>query len=563
MHMNLRQKVFKLEQSLKQSPATPPKSPLQNQHVSHVQAAQHIYKIPAREVSTKSNSFFVWLRDDWIMKLGAFLLLIGFGWLTTYAFLNNWIGPVGRILIGIFAGLAILVLGWWRIRTYINQGSVFLILGSTTVLLTIFAAREVYGFFTPASALFIMFLSASFVAFVSLSYNTKQLAFASLIFASIAPLLVHSPTTDYPSLFAYLFVIIVGTIWLAAFKGVRELVTGALVILVLYSLPHLMSLTSADKGILLYFSYAFASVFFLTNTLSILRQRTKDMIPDIITAIGNGLLLLAWIMIAAPKEWQSLIISAWMVVFAVGAYAIFRATGKREPFYAYAGVGIAMLAAATSAELGGAALTIAYTLESALIIILTLNITRDVRVAERLSLLFIGPGFLSIISMVSPSWSISVFNKDFFVILIMAASLLSVGFLIRQWRKDTGKMDFRDAYLTDIIIGSVFVYILIWLAFKAALKDDDMAVMFALIVYTVVGITAYFEGKAKDAKILMTYGGILLGFVVARLLFIDVWKMALSGRIITFFLLGTMLISTAFIGKKGKRVVHIDSSEHI
>lgn len=39
------------------------------------------------------------------------LLLIGFGWLTTYAFLNNWIGPMGRIALGIIAGSLFILLG--------------------------------------------------------------------------------------------------------------------------------------------------------------------------------------------------------------------------------------------------------------------------------------------------------------------------------------------------------------------------------------------------------------------------------------------------------------------
>lgn len=52
---------------------------------------------------TASERFVAWLKEDWLMKLGAMLLLIGFGWLTTYAFLSNWIGPMGRIALGIVA----------------------------------------------------------------------------------------------------------------------------------------------------------------------------------------------------------------------------------------------------------------------------------------------------------------------------------------------------------------------------------------------------------------------------------------------------------------------------
>jgi hypothetical protein len=54
-----------------------------------------------------------------------------------------------------------------------------------------------------------------------------------------------------------------------------------------------------------------------------------------------------------------------------------------------------------------------------------------------------------------------------------------------------------------------------------------------------------------------TIGGILLGGVVGRLLLVDIWQMALAGKIITFFVIGTLLISTAFIGKgKKQETIH-------
>ncbi|TSC73401.1 MAG: membrane protein [Parcubacteria group bacterium Gr01-1014_48] len=128
---------------------------------------------PTTTVSTAGDRFVAWLKEDWIIKLGAFLLLIGFGWLTTYAFLNNWIGPMGRITLGVALGVCILVLGFWRIKKYLHQGGIFLVLGSTTILLTLFAAREIYEFFTPVSALAAMFITTAFVAYASVIYRSQ------------------------------------------------------------------------------------------------------------------------------------------------------------------------------------------------------------------------------------------------------------------------------------------------------------------------------------------------------------------------------------------------------
>src|SRR3989344_1864860 len=466
---------------------------------------------PASLLQTKvsveglSQKFVTWIKEDWLMKLGALLLLIGFGWFATYAFLNNWIGPMGRIMLGIVAGSLILILGLWRIQKFLHQGGVFLVLGSTTILLTIFAAREIYSFFTPLSALGIMFLSTAFVAFASVKYNSKSLSLASLILAGVAPLLTNSPATDYIGLFSYLLVVILGAIWIVSITGQRELTAAALILISIYSAPHLFGITGADKGVLLLFAYAFAAIFFLTNTAGLLKLKGKDIVPDLVAAAGNGLFLLVWIMSSA----------------------------------------------ATAAELEGATLTIAYTLECGVISLLVYYLLRDIRIALRMSILLVGPMLLAFGSMTSRAWMTSAINDDFFVLLILASVLTGLGYFFFFRIKDpaeTEELQFSSALL---ILGSVYAYVLLWLSLHAALiKNYDFATMISLVIYTLIGLIAYFFGMKQEWRTLRFYGGILLGFVVGRMILVEVWNMELTGRIITFFIIGTLLVSTAFLGRK-------------
>ena len=527
-----------------------------NSIISPPESGQSV-AIPVPE-PTSSDRFIEWLKEDWLLKLGAILLLIGFGWLTTYAFLNNWIGPMGRITLGIIAGALFMLVGWWRIKNYITQGGVFLVLGSTTILLTIFAARSVYDFFTPFSALIIMFLSTAFVALASVKYKNRALSLLSLILASVAPLLTKSPGTDHVVLFTYLFVVILGAIWIVLLTGQRELTTASLIIISAYSAPHLFSPSSfplIDIQTLLLFAYAFAALFFVTNTAGIFKLKNKEILPDLVTAAGNGLFLLVWIMVAAQDEWKSLIISAWMIAFVVGAFFIFKTTQRREPFYVYAGVGIAMLAAATSVELKGAALTIAYTIESGIIALIAYAVLRDVKIAQRVSLLLIGPAILSINSITSQAWAKGVVHEDFFALLVLALTLIGLGIFFLRCIRETENKEPQQTNALLLVIGSVYAYVLLWLSLHAGFTNDNIAVMISLVVYTIIGLVAHFYGLAKEKKGLRIYGGVLIGFVVGRLLLVDVWKMELTGRIITFFLIGALLVSTAFLGRKKNKVI--------
>src|SRR3989344_6591697 len=205
---NLRKRVNDLElrggKVGVKAPGREPFTPTYEQAPSYQSSSQNNQAAQVSLEPTLVEKFLKWFAEDWLLKLGALLLLIGFGWFASYAFLHNWIGPVGRITAGLIAGVLILMLGWWRIRNYLHQGGIFLVLGSTTILLTIYAAREIYDFFTPSIALIVMFLSALVVTVASVRHKSKQLAILSIALAGIAPLLTHSPTADYVSLFNYL-----------------------------------------------------------------------------------------------------------------------------------------------------------------------------------------------------------------------------------------------------------------------------------------------------------------------------------------------------------------------
>ncbi|KKU81512.1 MAG: hypothetical protein UY07_C0016G0011 [Parcubacteria group bacterium GW2011_GWA1_47_8] len=327
-----------------QTPAHTP--PLQSQPLStYISPEQPAFATTPTAPST-DGGVMEWFREDWLLKLGAFILLLGFGWFVSYAFLHNWIGPLGRVTLGMLAGIGILGFGWVRMHKYVRQGSIFLGLGAMVVLISAYSSAFVYDLFPARGALVIMFLTSAFIALASVRFKILSLAVLGIIIASVAPttLLVNASPT-HVELFAYLFAVILGTVWIVSLTGWRSLTGVGLLMFFFYSIPQIGTSTP-ESGTLLLFAYAFAFLFFMTNTLGILKIRDGDIKPDAIIAAGNGLLLLTWIITTANPDWASLIIAGWMILFTIAAFAIFAITKRREPFFVYAGVGIAMLAAA-------------------------------------------------------------------------------------------------------------------------------------------------------------------------------------------------------------------------
>lgn len=496
------------------------------------------------------NTFIEWLKADFLMKLGALSLLVGIGSFLTFAFMHQWIGENGRIILGLLTGVAVMVLGVWRIRTKEHQGAIFTVLGSTIVLLTVYAAQTQYDKFDPIVALGLMFLSVVFVAFVSVQYRRNSLALAGLLLGWIAPIFANTRGWEMNEHFSYLFLLILGTLWVVYITGWRNLTFAALCIAFITIVGYIGG--GNDKSVVLLWLFIFTAIFFVANIVSLIRQRGAVIsIVHLYTALGTALLLIIGVFGLAEKESQSLLFVAWMLVFSVGSYLVYRSTTAKSPFYVYSGTSIALLAAATIAELDGTLLVIAFTIEIAALVIIAEVGNLGKPIVESLAALFIVPVLMSIDSIVAPEWqTVGIMHEHFFNLLILTLVLGIIGVFLNERNKARGDTDdhIGDTFLT---VCAVYVLTLVWLVFHA-LFSNDVAMTFILIIYTVIGIALYYTGKTKNHAELKIAGGILLGFVGLRLAFVEFWQMELATRIVSFIVIGVLLLSTAFLSRTPK-----------
>lgn len=238
-----------------------------------------------------------------------------------------------------------------------------------------------------------------------------------------------------------------------------------------------------------------------------------------------------------------------MLVFASGAFAVYQATSERGAFYIYSAVAYGLLGAATVNEFSGPLLTIVLTLEIAGLLLVANRVLGQTKISENISLLLIIPFVLSLEHIISPTWNTGIMHGDFMALLIIMNVFLIIGATVNETIAN-GEEGVSLKTVT-LIVGSGYGLLLIWLITHALLLSDT-ATTVSLIIYTVIGLCLYVVGKLDEKKVLTISGGILLGGVIARLLLIEVWDMALSLRIITFIVIGILLLSTAFIKKEKK-----------
>lgn len=520
-------------------------------------------KTDTEEVTTAITSesgsiekFIQWYARDWPLKTGALFILLGFIWLTTYAFLNNWVGPTGRITFGIIAGALILYGGERRLRIVKSQGITLVGLGAAVMVITVYAAQSVYQMFPPVVALALVSMVMILSATISLRHKQLSLAIVSLIIAGIAPILIGSTEKSIFGLYSYLLAVTIGVVWLARYSKWRILLLLSLVIVSIYSFQYFFTNaerlisyeTPQDVLILRFFALTFIGIYFSTTLASIVTNK-KATIVDLQSAVAVGLFTMAWINGLVREEYKSFIIVASSLLFSLGAYGTFMYTRLKEPVYAYSAVASIMLAVATGYAFDGPVLAIAFAIEAFLLPIVAIELF-GANIGKYMFAYFILPFLVSLSTLDSYSWQSGLFHEAFVSLTVVTLAFLLSGIYFYYKEKEK-TAPLHTVSLFIIIAGGLYSLVWIWKVFHAGFTPEYLARMLTLLAYTGIGLTAYVKGEHEGRKILYRFGMGVLMLVVARLLVVEVWDMELAMRIVTFFVVGLLFIGSVLLKKSG------------
>ena len=541
-------------------PSTQASPQIQPAPASYLTPAQNAFAPRQSSSAPSDNAFTNWLKENWLLKVGVLMILVGFGWFISYAFVHNWIGPLGRVALGFTVGSILALVGTLRLNKDDIAGTMLLILGSAIVVITSYAAQVVYDFFPPTVALAIPFIVSVCVTLIGMAYNKSKIAVYAVIIGLLAPMLTHAPQSNLNVLYMYLAVVALGSVWVAGAKNWREINVISLLGTLFYTAPHILSFNALgfqENYFVLGVIFALALLYFVVSVVGIVRSKQDTGQADVVVSILNAVLIIGTTMTFVPVEMRSLTLAAWMLLFAFGSFFVFSKTGKEKFFYIYSLIAVALLAVATSAELDGETLVIAFAFESAVVSIASYIITKSRDIGYRMSAFMLGPALMALPSFSSYSWQSAVLNSHFFVILTVGALLMFIGifyYLLRNEPFPGSDGETPKVYVAHLITGSFYLFGLLWVSLHSALQDDSVAIISAMVIYTIVGISSYFKGVFASNKTFKGYGSAILLLVIARLVFVDVWSMPLAPRIVTFVVIGILFISTAFITKKKKVV---------
>jgi uncharacterized membrane protein len=514
----------------------------------------------------------------WIGWIAVALMLFATAFFLKYAFDNRWIGELGRVTIGVFAGMSLTLLG----LKYYNRGwrvfSQILTAGGVMLLyLSAYAAFGYYHLVTQKAAFTYLAILVAEAAGLALLYDAPGIAIMALIGGFLAPILMRSDRDQYGSLFGYIMALDIGALvllkpwiglaplafggshllfwlWHAEHYHPRKLVavmifqTGAFAIFLFARIGKQLIRRAPETAAQPWFSSP-SSVFAMTENLGILLIN-----PFVFFATSYYLL--------NPEHHQ------WMGVFAIVMALIYAGTAKlllsrqaMNPVEVLLTIAIALtfVTLAIPIQLHANWITIAWAVEALAIIWVGIEMESTRLQATSCGLFLLALGKLVLVDTVQQRQMqfTPILNKYFLSSLAVIVCLFVAAALIQKSRKKIFaprlELVFTLVALAAIwLVTSVETFT--YFQTRAVAFEGDivrrhefrlgqMALSVLWSVYAAVLITIGFLRRA--AAIRWAALG-LFAITVIKVMMVDIAVLQQLYRIIAFFVLGLLLLLVAW-----------------
>lgn len=525
------------------------------------------FKLPTISADSRSNaSMEEKIGQYWLNRVGIVAILIGVSYFLKFAFENNWIGPAGRIVIGVLAGIALVL--WserFRKRGYAAFSYSLKAVGIGTLYLSFWGAYQVYHLIPSAIAFVAMIIVTASTMALALSQNAEVLASFALVGGFATPLLLSTGENHEVVLFSYACLLDMAILVVAIVKPWQRLLWGSFAgTLILYLAWSSAYYSKDQRADTVFFSAVFAALFAIVPL--VLRRDDSgktNRIPIILTVLPllNATLFFLALYIMYESEtstltWYALVLAAIYLGIGNAFKKLSQSQESNFVHLLHVAIAIAFITIAIPAKLEAHWITIGWLVESAALLWVSVKTKTDfLRYLASAALLLGIARLLFFDQMLAETL---VFNARFATYLVAIAILAAIAFYGRQHASEQGM-----TFINAAVVGANLLA-LIALTWEASdYFSQQMAVhSHNPAFYREISVTRGFTYSA----IWLIYGAalmacgfwkrspfarwqalILIALTTVKVFAIDVSQLGGSYRIISFIALGSVLLAISFV----------------
>jgi uncharacterized membrane protein len=511
--------------------------------------------------------------SHWLNRIGIAAMLIGVSYFLKFAFENNWIGPAGRISIGLIAGIAVVI--WseeFRRKNYKVFSYSLKAVGIGTLYLSLWAAFHLYSLMPSSIAFAMMLVVTGATSVMALTQDAQILAAFALIGGFTTPILLSTGQNREVALFTYVAILDVATLVLVTFKPWRRLLVMSFAGTLILYLGWYWTFYNRNQ---LTLTLSYATLFFAIFAIAPLITLQPDgehpilaAIPAVVAFVNAGVYFLqAYAMIAEVNKvnmaWFALALAAVYIFLSRQVHARRLAAGTTEILYfLHLAIAIGFITVAIPIRLDAHWITIGWFIEAGVLLWIGNRINSDFLNAFALSALVLGVTRLLFIDNFHSEQLI--FNLRMATYAVAVAVLGGVAWFGAKRTDDTAR-----------VVGALAIVSLNVLALRAlSLEVSDRYIRQMASVRTPFNQWrgAYLDYRnleiARDftySALWMAYGAMLMivGFLrrsafvrwqaliliavtIVKVFVYDVSQLDRAYRIVSFIVLGALLLAISF-----------------
>jgi uncharacterized membrane protein len=514
--------------------------------------------------------------SQWFNRIGIIAVLIGMAWFLKLAIDNHWIGPLGRVLIGLLAGAGLIA--WsehFRSRGYAAFSYSLKAVGSGILYLSLWAAFSYFHLVPAAVAFAAMVCVTAFNGFMAWIQDAELLALYAIAGGLSTPILVSTGENHEVTLFTYLLLLNLAVLVLVALRPWSRLLfvsfVGTVVMFLGWSFSYYTNSQSVRTS---FFLLCFFLIFAFAPRLVRVRLPDQahiagwDALALVVLPVANavfGFVGLYAIVSDADAAWAE----PWLAV-AFAAFYLFllrlpsRGLLRENPSVLSAlhlTVAVVFLTVAIPLKAKGRWLTIGWLAEGAALLWVAARLRMPL--LRMLSIFCLAIGLLALIAVNPSASTMPFFNQRFGTYLFAIAAFAFVAWIARRalpaLQEDDQPPWITIAATSLLAVNALILLSICWeihgywwsLHWRGNPKLYHDYSMYAQFTYSawfmLFGAILLAAGLWRRAAFLRWQALVLLAVAIAKVFLYDVSELSQGYRILSFLALGALLLCVSFV----------------
>lgn len=546
------------------SPQPPPPLPVPPlSHLREVPAPPpvNIFAAPplhsSKPKSSSSLDLETLIGGRWLNRIGIVAIIGAVTFFLKYAFDNNWIGPSGRVAIGVLLGAAMLPWSQWLLKrgySYFSEGIAGL--GAAVMYLSIWAGCQYYKLYSLDVGFFAMIIVTAGMAAVALGRNSQRIALLSLFGGFLTPILVSEGKDAQVVLFTYLLILGAGLLVIEMRRDWRSLTPISFLLSQFYFWGWYSEFYRTEK---LERTVIFATLFFLLYAaLPVIRgvkfSGLRELDTLVVLANSFAYFGALYVMLWPKDRWPlTLLVLALSAAHVMVASYVPPPKSGESPLtrLIFAGLALTFATLAIPIRLDGKWITLAFAIEGAILVWTGFRAMTGHLRAGGYFLLALAAARLLIFPLPARQF---LFNERFAAYAVL---IICFGVVLYAASQQASSVSGEERSALGLFAVAINVFALIALSLElwdhfgshAGLGiDSALAQHLALsLLWTTYASGLIALGVQRESALLRWQALVLFGLVVVKVFIYDSSFLERFYRIVSFFILGLVLLTVSFL----------------